>query len=252
LLAAFFIFDTQIEMMRIVFLIVMAFLVNFLFSCNSSTANKNPPPSKDQETLIKLDSLKTISTDGDLIVRMNDELISEQVRYFNRTDKTFSHAGIVITKDGRKMVMHALPDEAGADTIRYEPIDSFLNIQKTLSCGLFRYHLSETEKAAFLNELNNYHQRNVRFDTYYDLDTDTSVYCSELIYKSLRRATNDRIVLETYQLPTKMLLMVSEYFKNKVPKDIIEKRQFLAIDNLYLTANCTELMRFRLKHFPGQ
>ena len=53
--------------------------------------------------------------------------------------------------DNLKMICHIFPDDVfpGADTVRYDPIDSFLNRSTNLSCALYRYDLSENEKQNF-------------------------------------------------------------------------------------------------------
>src|SRR5437870_1085570 len=94
-----------------------------LFSCNT---NKNepkkellklPPLTKEQEIQKNIDSLKSMAQDGDLVTRMNDNIVSYQAKQLNETDKSFSHAGVVVTRNNIKMVCHIIPEEKPADTV---------------------------------------------------------------------------------------------------------------------------------------
>jgi hypothetical protein len=47
-------------------------------------------------------------------------MLSYQIRLLNNRDKSYSHAGMILEKDGKKWVAHITPFESGADTIRLE------------------------------------------------------------------------------------------------------------------------------------
>jgi hypothetical protein len=213
---------------------------------------KKPEVTKEQEILNRIDTLKILAQDGDLIARFNDNLISYQIKNLNESDKTFSHGGIVMTINNHKVVCNIDADKKDVDTVRYDPIDSFLNPKKNTVCGLYRYNFSATEKTAFIKNLNQYHDRKAHFDRVFDLKTDNFIYCSEMIYKSLKKATNNRLVIKTSTLPPKVLPLLYKYYEKKLSLKVLASRKFIAIDNLYLIPGCTEIMRFPLKYFPGQ
>ena len=98
--------------------------------------------------LLHIDSLKNICQPGDLVVRLGDDFISDRIRYLSVKDHSYSHAGIIVIHNNKKMVCHIYPDDfiAGADTIRYDIIDSFVNTRTNLKCALYRYDLSDSEK----------------------------------------------------------------------------------------------------------
>ncbi|MEP6927349.1 MAG: YiiX/YebB-like N1pC/P60 family cysteine hydrolase [Ginsengibacter sp.] len=245
--------------MRIIVTTVIFFLVLNFISCSSGNKEKKqavikkPEITRDQQIQNNIDSLKKTALDGDLIVRMNDNMISYRVQSLNETDKSFSHSGIIIIRNNIKMVCNIEPEEKGADTVRFEPIDSFINPKQNLACGLFRYDLSDSEKPAFLNQLENYHTNKIHFDMRYDLNTDDYIYCSEMIYKSLRQATHNRISIKLSQMPQRMIPLMKLFLKKyKLTEREIQERKFVTIDNLYLIKECKEIMRFPLKYFPGQ
>ena len=177
-----FLISNSILKMRISFLLVPALSLLF-FSC--TTKNNDPDPKLTPEQLIQknIDKLKNTVQDGDLITRWNDNIISYQIRNLNDSDRSFSHCGIVMTRNGHTVVCNIDANENRWDTVRYDPIDSFINPKENFQCALFRYKLSETEKQDFLKELNAYHERNAHFDKVFDLGTDSLIYCSEMVAK---------------------------------------------------------------------
>ena len=245
--------------MRRLFPIIIFFPVLFIFSCNSAEVKTEVKLTPEQIIKKNIDSLKLLAQPGDMIARMNDNMISLHVKNFNDSDRTFSHSGIVVLKHGEKLVCNIDANEKGKDTVRYDPIDSFINPKENFICGLFRFKISEPEKEAFLKDLDAYHDRKVHFDRRYDLATDSLIYCSEMIAKSLSRATNGRVTFKQVTTPKVMLRVMTRFFKEEAPKDmtdkavtkVISERKYIPIDVLYLNPFCTELMRFKLKHFPG-
>ena len=243
--------------MKIPYYISSFLLIFIIISCNENvhfpavdlTAHQ---PVKDtiQE---HIDSLKKICQPGDLVVRLGDDFISDRIRYLSVTDHSYSHAGIIVMHGNKKMVCHIYPDDFvfGADTVRYDNIDSFLNTKTNLKCALYRYDLSDREKVNFEEELNSYHKKKIHFDKKYDLNTDDKVYCSEMIYKALKKVTNNRIVIAKSFVPENMQHLIFIYFKEyNFSKNIISNRKIIAMDNLYNNAHCKPIMRFALKDMP--
>ena len=240
--------------MKILRYIVPLLLLIVIISCNEKSQNKTVPSITKQVTndtiQQHIDSLKKICLPGDLVVRLGDDFISDRIRYLSTTDHSYSHAGIVVMHSDTKMICNIYPDDnvPGADTVRYDPIDSFLNRRTNLTCALYRYELSESEKQNFEDELNSYHKNKIHFDKKYDLTTDDKMYCSEMIYKALKKITRDRILIKQSLTPVNMQNMLSIYFKAyNFTKTIISKRKIISIDKLYNNANCRVLMKFALK-----
>jgi hypothetical protein len=228
-----------------------------IFSCNQNEAIPAvdlTPQAPEKDTIqVHIDSLKHICLPGDLIVRLGDDFISERIRYLSGKDRSYSHAGIIVIHNNNKMVCNIYPDDfvPGADTIRYDPIDSFLNTRTNLKCALYRYDLSDIEKINIAQELDNYHSKKIHFDKAYELNTDDRLYCSEMIYKVLKKVTNNRIVIESSYIPENMQYLISVYFKKyNLSKNNISSRKIIAIDNLYINAHCRLLLKFALKDIP--
>jgi hypothetical protein len=236
---------------------IFLLIILVIFSCNENesipAADLTPLlPAKDSIQL-HIDSLKKNCRPGDLVVRLGDDFISDRIRYLSAKDNSYSHAGIIVMHNNKKMVCHIYPDDfvPGADTVRYDLIDSFLNTRTNLKCALYRYELSENEKINFEAELNKYYNNKIHFDKRYELASDDKLYCSEMIYKALKKITDNRIVIERSNVPEKMQHIISVYFKKyNFTKKIISTRKIIAIDDLYLNPYCNLIMKFALKAMP--
>ncbi len=236
---------------------ISSLLIIAIISCNENThqptVDLTPQAPKKDTIQQHLDSLKKICRSGDLVVRLGDDFISDRIRYLSVADHSYSHAGIIVMHDSKKTVCNIYPDDfmTGADTVRYDSIDSFLNPGTNLKCALYRYDLSDGEKINLLETLNSYHEKKVHFDKRYDLKTDDKIYCSEMIYKALKKVTNNRIVIAQSLVPGNMQHLVSIYFKRyNFTKSIISSRKIIAIDNLYNNPYCRPIMKFALKDIP--
>ena len=187
----------------------------FFTSCTSSVNEKLETTSNADSTKSNIRKLKDIAQAGDLVVRMTDDLISEQIKFLNETEKIYSHAGIIIVRDGHPYVCNISPNDAKIDTIRIETIDSFLNPAKNLACALYRYDLSKIESDSLTTILRFYETQHVTFDWLYNLATDDKMYCAELIEKALRSATGDRISIKQTNIPITMQGTVFTFFRNQ-------------------------------------
>ncbi len=226
--------------------------VIFLLSCTSPTQEPVKLISKQQEINNNISALKEHAISGDLIVRMTDDLISEQIKFLNEKEKIYSHAGIVIIKNNQPFVCNIAPNDPKNDTIQIVPVDSFVNPSKNLKCALYRYDLSKEEKDSLTEILLKYKANDLRFDWLYDLNTDNKMYCAELIDKALQKATGNRINIKQANIPLSMQPTILAFFKREhATKKIISQRKIITIDNLYLRKDCEKIMSFALKYFPG-
>lgn len=223
-------------------------------SCEDAPSTKGPL-SPEEEAKAKVDSLKAKAEEGDLVVRLTDDVVSDVIKNMNDSDKAFSHAGIIVIRDNQKMVCNITPDDKDstkADTIRYEPLDSFINPQYHLTAGLFRYELTPAEKQLFLLTLDSFKRLRPRFDEEYNYATDDRMYCSEMIAKALYKATNGSMECKQMVLPESMVKLFKLYYRRyNYSEDRIRATHYVPIDNLYRMPGCTELMRIKLKYIAG-
>jgi hypothetical protein len=237
-------------MLRAIASITCIFLIA---SCND--ANRPVPKARTKEQLVQedLQRLKDSAQTGDLILRAGDDMLSQQIKYLNQNDQTYSHSGLIMVQKGQKMVCDIYPYRNDADTIEFQPIDSFANPSRNLSCALYRYNLSGPERDSLISIIEQYRSNNVRFDRLYDLSTDNRLYCSEMIAKAIEGATRHRIQIKPMNIPFRMRKLVEAYFKKEgATAGVIADRKYISLDNLYLIPECRLVLKFPLKYFPGQ
>ena len=240
-----------------VYIAVVIWALSFLGSCyqvnSPQTEIYTPPMSPEAEIAANIDSIKLNSKPGDLIVRLNDDIMSEIIRQIAVNDKSFSHAGIVVIKNNKKLVCHIVPNDlfVGADTVKYEPLDSFIDPKTNLSCGWYRYNISPEETNKLIAALDNFHQKKVYFDKRFDLNTNDSLYCSEMLAKALQAATSNRLQFKEILVPKHLIKMMLFYFRKYHPTyHQIETTPFIPIESLYAIPDCKALIRTKLKILP--
>lgn len=187
---------------------------------------------------------KSMIRNGDLLLRTGTDFSSEQVKNFNKTDKTYSHGGIAVIEHDSIFVYHVEPDfHYLTDKVRKEPVDSFFNPDKNEGFGIARYDLTEEENQQFLAYLDTQYRKKIPFDIRFDLKTDDSMYCSEMIRKGLARATHNRIQIPTDRITDKRKYkVIRQYFK--IDNKAIAERDLIFIDHLFLAPGCSVIKRF--------
>lgn len=193
---------------------------------------------KNSDILTFISINKAKIKDGDLIERSDDDLVSESLRGLSQTDKTFSHSGIAFLEDSNVYVYNNMAGEENkSEQMMREPFDSFVSPHRKDGFGIFRYQLSDEERVKFHDIIKDLYEKKLLFDKSFDLKTDDKQYCSEMIYKALKKATNNRVVLPTTKV---------QNFKLRDPKYkgmILKEFEYVAIDNLFLNPYTTPIVR---------
>lgn len=221
---------------------MIVFTLLFVFSCenvNRPTASiLNKRDEKSRELWKNISVKKLLIKNGDLITRAGTDAISASLRNFNKTDKSYSHSGIALIENGNVFVYHTLSGaENPSDKMMKQPFDSFCNPHNKSGVGFFRYDLNDKEVAAVDSIFKHYYKRGLTFDKVFDLKDDSAMYCAEIIYKTLKQVTNNRIILPTTKAQN--VVIKNSAFKNKRFKQI----EYVAVDNLYLNPFCREIAR---------
>lgn len=232
-------------MKRFAFIILMGLAIQ---SCVDEPAPVDPAVAdrqriKSVNDTILLNAKSQIQT-GDLILRTGTDFSSEQVKAFSKDDQTYSHGGIAVVEKEGIFVYHVEPDYYYiTDKVRKEPIDSFCNPDKNLGIGIARYQMTDDEKKVFIDYLDQQYQHKIPFDMYFMLNSDDSLYCSEMIRKGLLKATNNRISIEIQPLTDRSKFrLIKRYFKLQEKQFI--NRELIPIDRLFLNPNCTLLKKY--------
>ncbi len=132
--------------------------------------------------------------DGDIAFRRGLGVVSSAVLMMNNQG-TYSHCGVVVFHDGEWCVIHAVPYEGERledDKVYCEPIGEFYSTQKA-QCGAI-YTLKEldnSQRKAVASYAKKHYESGTKFDHKYNLEDQTELYCSELVWRAYLEAERD-------------------------------------------------------------
>jgi hypothetical protein len=200
--------------------------------CGTSVNGKKDVASNEQ--LLQIGAAQV--QDGDILLRSGRDFTSYQIRALSDNDKTYSHAGIAIVKDGKVFVYHITPpelDEPASDSaVRLEALEKFAASAYCFGFGIVRYRLSTTEKIRLLQYSDSIYRAHTGFDGRFDPDNPDKLYCSEMIANALSYASAGRILLCRKQFTAIQAKKAAKYFH--VPEDFVAKQYFIPIDCIAL------------------
>lgn len=178
---------------------------------------------KAEENADKIFYGQSLAQDGDLVLRTGNDFISQTLRLFSTRDKTYSHCGLVRIENGKVNVYHAIGGEDNPDArLRRDSFEQFCNPKYNAGFSLVRYKLGERAHQRLDSLISLYYKERIRFDMKFDLNTDSSFYCAEFVYKAVEGATRN---------PGYFSLSHIGSFK------------YVAIDNLFLTPHADPVYR---------
>lgn len=159
---------------------------------------------------------RSLLKDGDLVLRTGNDFISQTLRRFSRVDKTYSHCGIVRKEDGKFFVYNAIGGEDNPDAkLRKESFEQFCDPGHNLGFGIFRYRLKERELNRLDSIVGLFYDKKIPFDLQFNLETDSSLYCAEFVYKALSLATGQSHYLPVSQIGDFKYVAIDNLFLNK-------------------------------------
>ena len=120
--------------------------------------------------------------DGDIICRLGNRSWSQIFRNASVTDKRFSHMGVVCIKDDFVSVIHAEGNSRlKTDYVNEVSLDDFIGIAR--ATGVYR--VKEIDGNKISNTAREF--IGVPFDWKFDLNDESKIYCTELLYAILKR-----------------------------------------------------------------
>lgn len=222
-----------------------------LAACNSNSA---PQPEddlgiksgveKNKANLAMVTDARNFIKDGDLILRTGNDFSSEQVKQFSKKDKTYSHGGIAFHDSSDIYIYHVVPDYYHIkDKVRKEKLDSFCNPVQNLGFAVARYEMDSSEIKTFRNYLDKQYQKKIPFDMTFNLRSDDSMYCSEMIKKGLILATKDRIHIDNEKmLDRSKYKLIIQHLKMKEKN--FAGAEYVPIDHLFVRPDCKVVKRY--------
>jgi len=223
-----------------------------LSGCN----DKPLPTQKEQKPVISLvsyndslvDDARDLIRNGDLVLRTGIDYSSEEIKTISPIDKTYSHGGIAVLENNDLFVYHIEPDYYHIrDKVRKESIDSFCNPARNYGIAIARYHLNIEQQQRFIDYLELQYLKTIPFDGNFKLESDDSLYCSEMIRKGLAKSTGNRIQIPTYRFNDKSKFKIIKQYLKLKEEDFIN-REIIPIDHLFLNPHCTVLKRYLYLH----
>jgi hypothetical protein len=162
--------------------------------------------------------------DGDLVLRHSKGFVSDAILTFSTEDPQFSHSGIVKKENGKAYVYHATGGEENVtNEMKKDPLSIYCHPAAVFKFGIFRYDLTDAQRAKFVSILDANYAKGVEFDLDFDMYTDEQMYCSEMIYKALTEVMDG---------------------ENFIELSHAGEKPYVAIDDLYLNNKTRELIRY--------
>ncbi len=219
-----------------------------IYSCNAGRSKAVYPSASS-------DSIQTINTtntekgqsllhNGDLITRSDDDFESLSLQNFSKKDRTYSHSGMAFNEDNKWFIYHCIAgQENSGGHIKRELFNSFINPVKKTGFGIYRYQLSPTEMIKLHRLYKTYFAEKLPFDKSFNLQSDDSMYCSEIIFKSLKKVTNNRVILPHSLITNFKPKATAMRFKSA----FFKKFDYVGIDDLYINSFCTKIFSARFQ-----
>ncbi len=167
-------------------------LLFFGVSCTNQTG---PKETTDNSIYYqRIDSVKPLIQNGDLIFRNGTDEVSKAARSMNRIDTSFSHCGILLIENNNVFVYHAIGGSYNpSQKLRRDPIDSFLIPEEADRFAVYRYELATAENDSLSGVVQQFYRAGLKFDMYFNFLSDETMYCSEFVFKSLDKAMSGEL-----------------------------------------------------------
>ncbi|MGR6086784.1 MAG: YiiX/YebB-like N1pC/P60 family cysteine hydrolase [Arcticibacter sp.] len=123
---------------------------------------------------------------GDLVFRSGKGFVSTLMRNTSLQDRTYSHVGLVVIKNGKAMVYHMMEKmEHGKSTsgLWCERLESFCSEMENNRISIYRYPTSIVNGHLLEKEMKSLVVKMPVFDDHFDITSDNELYCTEFVWK---------------------------------------------------------------------
>jgi hypothetical protein len=142
----------------------------------------------------QIEQSKRLIQSGDIIFRNGNDEVSEAARRMNRKDSSWSHCGIILIENDSIMVYHALGGTYNPDMkLLREPLVVFCNPKENLGFGVYRYELDTAQFTKMQQTVYRHYRDGLRFDLFFNFETDDVMYCSEFVFKTLNKSLQGKL-----------------------------------------------------------
>jgi len=149
------------------------------------------------ENLAAFDAYESTMRDGDIIFRGRQKGWGNLASHLSDQDQRYGHVGVIRREKEAVYVIHAAGDPLQSEgRVRKDPLRNFL--ARSERSGVYRLPLNATGHAKFKDKIEQALISRLPFDRAYSLKSETSVYCTELIWRAWAEATQkDPILVKT-------------------------------------------------------
>ena len=162
--------------------------------------------------VLQYETILSYLNDGDIIFRLGDRVWSDYFKELSLNEKRYSHVGIVRKQNYNVTVIHAEGHAfEGKDQVNEVSLNDFL--EHARSIGIYRLRTIEGESIS--NTALEY--MGCPFDWQFDMDDDSKLYCSELLYVILRKLDKDTEIKKIW---------VKEMGKYIIPLDMYTQTEY--------------------------
>jgi hypothetical protein len=191
-----------------VFTGIVAFML-LVFSIFMYVTMPRGKPLKPQQTAM----IAALVQEGDIICRLGDRLWSRYFRDLSATDKRYSHIGIIHIQNGSVTVINAEGGtDHGRDFVNETALGDFLSVART--AGIYRIKNTGGDQIANLAM----EYIGTPFDWQFDMQDESKLYCTELLYVVLKRFLPEATLSAVYmkglgrEIIPPEAISASEYF----------------------------------------
>ena len=167
-----------------------------VIGCLVASACSSPSDGSPSDGLpfVEADSVRS----GDLVCRLGNGYFSGIFRRFSGDSKRFSHIGVFHRKGDSCFVIHADADEMnGVGSVRMESLSEFL--RQSLDHQFYRF-VSDSIRCGVDSIALDYFRQGIPFDNRFDLSSDSSLYCTELVAVAINISSHDDSIVPPFSL----------------------------------------------------
>jgi Permuted papain-like amidase enzyme, YaeF/YiiX, C92 family len=201
------------------------FLLFIFTACKQRNKEQEISPDKIAAAYNQITNFKNQLQNGDLIFRNGNDAVSQAARSFNRKDTSFSHCGLVLIENDTTFVYHAIGGIFNpSQKLMRQVIDSFSNPVENTGIGAYRYPLDSLQIKKLQETVHQYYQAGLRFDLFFNFQSDDEMYCAEFVFKSLNKAMNGSLTHYVRMDTVPFGVTTDDLFLN--PSSKLIKREF--------------------------
>ncbi len=126
----------------------------------------------------------------DIILSKGQSVQSKLISLLKLRMEDYSHIGVIIKENNNVFVLHSTPDGTKSNGIRYDNLQTFINLSNVSDFTILRCHyISSDRNLKLKNAIINYKNIQAPFDYDFNNFDNKKIYCSELVWLIFTKAS---------------------------------------------------------------